>query len=706
MAQAPQEQWTRRQWMIRAVIFIIALICSVMVLRAIEPTPQVQHNLAAKTLLRKQTKDLDKQTSKWLKNAPGAPKTLDVKLVVKGQDAKALTRDLQKLKVLKVVPDAKTTLTLTFEPKNADMTMRAVLSKAHAKPHVLVKNAKQRMGDWMALLPPLIAVLIALCFKRLIAALLCAVWIGAAIQVSFLPHKATWMAISKYVVGTTLSAFNLYVILFTISLVGMVHVMMKMGGLAGLLAQLSKVAKGAKSTRFATALMGAAIFFDDYANTVVVGSTMRPLSDARRISREKLAYLVDSTSAPIAGLAIISTWIGYEVGLFKEMSDQLGMGVSGYAIFFDILPLRFYCILTLCFVLLNTILGRDFGPMLKAERRASTGEVLREGSQPLTQVSLEHIEPDPDAPKRWYNAVIPVFLVIVCVLLGMFWSGWSAKGMSIPSVKQIWQDPKVDLAQWWSAWSVAIADMGSWTGWRDAFSNADGAFVLCVAALVGSGIAIFLARSQKLLTIPQATLAWGRAFPGMWMAVTILILAWSIRSVCDDLGTSLLLVGSIQDLITPQLLPALTFGLAAIVAFATGTSWGTMGILLPTMIPLAFYMTQGMAHGHLLLMLCFGAVLDGAIFGDHCSPISDTTVMSSISSACDHLDHVKTQIPYAVTTMSMGAGFGYVGVAYGLSPWLAYGLSIISLGAILMVVGKQSSVNEPAQNPHDSDHHA
>ena len=682
MSAPQQTTWSARQWITRAALFVTGLLCAIFVLQGAQAPMKVQHNMVDAALLRAHSKALTKKVQKQL----GATR---VALQLQGTRMKRedISRTLGGLTHDPSAPP----LTLTFVHDNTHGRLAAHvgLPGDQTKQLLSPKDTSRRIGTWTSLLPPIVAVLIALCFKRLILALASAVLLGAALQVSFLPHKVVALTASKYIWGTTASAFNLYVIAFTISLVGMVHVMLKMGGLAGLLAKLSRVAKDARSTKLATVLMGGAIFFDDYANTVVVGSTMRPLTDAMRVSREKLAYLVDSTSAPVAGLAVVSTWIGYEVGLFKEMSDQLGLGVSGYAIFFDILSLRFYCILTLCFVVLCSLTDRDFGPMLKAERRAASGILLRPDSTPLTSVSLEHLSPSEGTPQRWFNAVIPVLCVIVSVCVGMFWSGWAGEGAvkSIPTLGKV-AGAEATLGQWGQAWGVAASDMGSWTAWRDAFSNADGAFVLCVSALLGSLSAIALAVTQRLLSLKQAMLAWARAFPGMWMAVVILILAWAIRAVCDDLGTSLYLVGAIQDLITPMWLPLLTFGLAAIVAFATGTSWGTMGILLPTMIPLAHAMTQGTPEGHLLLMLCFGAVLDGAIFGDHCSPISDTTVMSSIASSCDHLDHVRTQIPYALTTMSAAAVLGYVGVARGLPIWTAYALSVAGLLGWLFLVGR------------------
>lgn len=541
----------------------------------------------------------------------------------------------------------------------------------------------QRVGGWESILPPLFAVFIALFFRKLVLGLTSAVWLGATIATGWNPLTGLWKAVSEYLWGSVMSTFNLYIIFFTLALVGMVQVVTRSGGVAGVLDKVRVLAKSARSTRIATALMGGAIFFDDYANTVVVGSTMRPLTDKRRISREKLAYLVDSTSAPIAGVAVISTWIGYEVGLFGELATQLQLGLSGYDIFFAVLPLRFYCLMTLGFVLLIAYSGRDYGPMLTAEKRAfETGDVLRPGSKPLTNAAFSRIEPVEGAVHRWYNAVVPVTLVLVAVFIGMFWSGWSTGESSIPGLFT------GDFAGIASGWSAALGDLGSMQAWRDSFSNADNAKVLFWASILGSIVAIAMSAGQKIMSWREATKTWLSAIPAMWLAVTILVLAWAIRAVCDDLGTSIYLVGAVEGFLSPEILPLVTFLLAAAVAFATGTSWGTMGILLPALIPLAFYMTEGMANSELILFLCFGAVLDGAIFGDHCSPISDTTVMSSIAASCDHVDHVRTQLPYAMTTMALAAGLGYLGVAYGLTPWLSYIIAAVAGVAIVYSVGK------------------
>ncbi len=660
----------------RALGLLVSILIACGVLYAAAPEPAVAQRLTSELTGRDLARQLTEHLSKADPDAASHPIALTL---VGPEHVTVATRDA-------LVSNPK----LTADPLGAPFTLTAnldagsvstaVISSGDPKP---VASSTRRVGSWISMLPPALAVLLAVFTRRLILSLATALIVGAAAQVGWWPHSALYKAGESYIVGPIADTFNLYIIAFTISLVGMVHVMLRSGGLAGLLEIVRTRATGARSTRVATALMGAVVFFDDYANTIVVGSTMRPLTDARLICREKLAYLVDSTSAPIAGIAVVSTWIGYEVGLFDVLSQQLALGKSGYEIFFEILPLRFYCLLTLFFVLANAYSGRDFGPMLTAERRArATGALLREGAKPLGASALEALRPPEGAPLRARNAIIPVALVLTSVVFGMFWSGWSsADGASLPSLLGALSGKPFPLGQ-------AIGEMASFTTWRDAFSNANGAKVLCSSAILGSLLSITLAVSQRILPIRDALLSWAKAIPGMRTAISILVLAWAMRSLCDDLSTSVYLIGAVQDFLSPLWLPVVTFALAALVAFATGTSWGTMGILLPAMIPLAHHMSLNQPGSEMVVALCLGAVLDGAIFGDHCSPISDTTVMSSIASACDHLDHVRTQIPYAVTTMLAAAIFGYVGVAQGLHPTVALILGALSLAAVLALVGK------------------
>jgi Na+/H+ antiporter NhaC len=532
-----------------------------------------------------------------------------------------------------------------------------------------------QITNW-SLLPPVLAILVALITGRLLLGLSFAIFAGAFLSLVGtlpfyqLPISATYKALVTYIWSPLESSFQLYILAFTASLIGMVRVTTLSGGNRGIADLLASRAGGARSTRLAAFFMGLAIFFDDYANTIVVGSTLRPIADRFKVSREKLAYIVDSTAAPIAGIALISTWIGYEVSLFQDLMDDLNTGMSGYELFFSAMPLRFYCLLTLAFVFLSSYLQRDFGPMLKAERRAfSTGNVLRPGATPMTGRAQDEIKPAEGVEAVWWAAILPVAVVIVGVIGGMAFD--TIDNETVDSARQTFG---VLSSQYWMA----------------TFSKADTARVLFIASVLGSLVAIFIATTRKhkqsrlrIISLVDAVTTWAKGIVGVWYAIAILILAWAIKEVCTDAGTSTYLTAALSPLVSPLLLPLLIFLLASLVAFSIGTSWTTMAILIPTVVPLAHAL-----GGLPLTILAAAAVLDGAIFGDHCSPISDTTVMSSIASSCDHLDHVKTQLPYALTTMSLAGFFGYLGTA-GLYPgWVGLLLGLVAIPVILLTIGK------------------
>lgn len=690
MSITPLSNWLRTHAR-RLLLAATALVVILITLPMLAPPAHVAERLTAQELLRTQREGVVALYTTWAATQAVPPHTLVIDYEGPPGSDNLLLQRLGAAEGMPSLTRAPTPtqpvmkLVITSTPDD-QATLRATLNLDGAS-QAPPLEASARRGSWTSLLPPIIAVLIALTLRRLLFALGSAVWLGAALQVHFNPWLATKKTLVDYLWPNLTDTFNLYVIGFTVSLVGMVHIILRMGGMAGLLTRIKGLARSARSTRLTTALMGGALFFDDYANTIVVGSTMRPMSDVHRISREKLAYLVDSTSAPIAGVAIISTWIGYEVGLFEDLNQTLGLGQSGYTIFFEILPLRFYCMFTLGFVLMNAWTGRDFGPMRRAEQRAhETGEVLGANATLLKHTDPEHISPKPDIDHRWFNAVVPIVCVIVLTMFGMIWSGWqNTAKQQIPALLAL-------DASSFGLIGEAFGDLRYTSTWRDAFSGADNAKVLFWSAVLGSLVAGVLAFSQRLLSPKEVIVAWLRAIPAMSMAVAILLLAWSIRAVCDDLNTSVFLVGAVQDVLSLVWLPLITFLLAAAVAFSTGTSWGTMGILLPAIIPLAHGMSQQSEAPEIILMLCFAAVLDGAIFGDHCSPISDTTVMSSLAAECDHVEHVRTQAPYALTTMACAAGFGYVGVALGLPIWAAWTLGFTALFGVLMVAGRISSV--------------
>ena len=536
--------------------------------------------------------------------------------------------------------------------------------------------------DGWSLFPPLLAILVAVASGRLVWGLCLALFSGALIAlptdvpVYVWPLHALYMAAIDFVWTPLRDSFQLFILGFTASLIGMVRVVSLAGGTRGIAEALVRRAASARSTRLATSLLGLAIFFDDYANTIVVGTTMRPITDRFRISREKLAYLVDSTAAPVAGVAIISTWIGFEVGLFGDAMDSLGTGISGYELFFRALPARFYCLLTLFFLLVSTLMRRDYGPMLRAERRARQhNQPLAPGAQPMTGDA--HQVPDhPDIAGHWAVAALPVGLVIFGVLAGMHWDARNAEA--------------VIAARGEHAFFSRVY-------WTAVFSNADGAKVMFLSSLAGSGLAFVFARTRRSLRDGSRPLApstilrtWVSGITGFSYALLILVLAWGIKEMCQAVHTSDYLIGALENVLDPRFLPLLVFGLAAAVAFSIGTSWTTMALLLPTMLPVAHQMGD-----ITLVILVAAAVLDGAIFGDHCSPISDTTVLSSIAASCDHIAHVRTQAPYAITTMCIAAVCGYLGSTLLYSSYIGLGLGMLLVVATLVIVGRDPDRTAP-----------
>jgi len=544
--------------------------------------------------------------------------------------------------------------------------------------------ADRPIGHWTAILPPILAVVIALVFRTLVWALTGAFVLGALL--AFWPAVLTAVprGVTAFIWVNFTEQFNLYIFAFLFALVGMIHVAYRGGGIHGLVALVGKAARGPRSTKVATFLAGLAIFFDDYSNTVVVGSAMRGLADRWRVSREKLAYLVDSTAAPIAGLALLSTWIAFEVFLFHDAAGALGLKEGGYAIFVTILPFRFYCWGTLFFVLLTSAAGRDFGPMLHAERRAALeGKLVRDGARPLARAGGEALDPVPGKPQRWVNAVLPLALVVVGTLGGILLLG-RHKVLASGAPFSL-----LDGADWRAAFGMVT---------NPAVTPGGAMKILFCASAAGGVTAVLLCVSQKILTFGAAGRAYLRAIPTLGMAFFILIMAWGMSKICTTgVHTDTYLISLLGDRMPPAALPLFVFFVSSGMAFATGTSFGTMAVLIPVIFPLAYALGTYETGNGLLFWLSAAAIMDGAIFGDHCSPISDTTVLSSISSGCDHIDHVGTQMPYALTVMAGTSLTGYAAVAAGMPGWLFFVVFPALAGIILLVFGRR--VPAPAAAP-------
>jgi len=516
---------------------------------------------------------------------------------------------------------------------------------------------------WLSVLPPLIAIGLALIFKDVLISLFVGVFSGALILSFGNPLLAFGRSVDQFVVGSLADSDHASIIIFTCLLGGMVGVINRSGGTFGIVERLRRYATNARRGQVATWVMGVLIFFDDYANTLIVGSTMRPITDRLRVSREKLAYIVDSTAAPVASVIPISTWIGFEVGLIAAAFHDLHLPFNAYSTFIASIPFRFYPIFALIFGFAIAFTGRDFGPMLRAERRASeTGKLLADDAVPLADFTSESQTPPEGTPLRAINAALPIVTVIGVTVAGLWITG---------------------------AASVSRVDYTSTLKWiQDVFSNASSFSALLWGSLAGATVALLGTAAQRLLTIRQSMEAMVDGIKAMLLAIVVLVLAWSIGAVCSDLHTADYVVQLTRNVISPHWLPVLTFAISAAVSFATGTSWGTMAILMPLVIPISnglslhagYQVTDPLYYTHMVGTI--SSVLAGSVWGDHCSPISDTTIMSSMASGCDHIAHVRTQIPYALGVGILGMLVGDIPTAFGVSPWLS-----IAVGTVLMILG-------------------
>ena len=517
---------------------------------------------------------------------------------------------------------------------------------------------------WLSIVPPLIAIALALIFKDVLVSLFVGVFSGALFLYAWNPFTAFARTIDHFIVPSLADPNNAAIIVFSMLLGGMVGIISKSGGTQGIVDRLSRFATDARRGQLATWVLGVVIFFDDYANTLIVGSTMRPITDRLRISREKLAYIVDSTAAPVASVAPISTWVGFEVGLIAAGFTQLGIAANynAYGTFLTSILFRFYPLFALVLGFTIAYTRRDFGPMLKAERRASrTGAVIAEGDIPLAFAAVEKLSPPEGAPRRAANALVPIVTVVVVTLLGLFVTG--SNGLE----------------------RTAFDSTFDWL--REVFSASDSFSALLWASLAGVIVAALLALVQGILTVRQTMSSMVEGFRSMLLAFVVLILAWSIGAVCEELLTADYVVGLTSGVLSPQWFPTLVFLASAGISFATGSSWGAMAILMPVVIPISHGLSTaaqnpvGSDPYTLILVGTISSVLAGSVWGDHCSPISDTTILSSMASGSDHIAHVRTQIPYALALGILGIMLGDIPTAFGMSPWI----SLLVGGAIIVL---------------------
>lgn len=521
------------------------------------------------------------------------------------------------------------------------------------------------MPLWLSVLPPIIAIVMALFLKEVISALFLGVLSGTFIMALFNGQEpgtalgsGLLRVVDTYITGSLFDFDHVTIIVFTLTIGGMVKIISANRGMQGIVNWLLRRAKGPRSGQIMTFFMDICIFFDDYSNTLMVGNTMRPVADKLKVSREKLAYIVDSTSAPVVAIAFVTTWIGAELSYIQEGIDVIGIDASAYSVFFHSLKYSFYPLLTLAFVLMIIHSGRDFGPMLKAEKDAR-----------LKEDSCSEKSDNVEQPAHSIDALVPLLTLIFGTILGLFATGYDAS---------VWHDSDLDF---FAKLSTTIGNANSYT------------------ALLWSSLISLL--SAIIMTLLRGSLEFGKimeemieGFKIMFNAVLILTMAWSIALVTKDMHTAEFVSEILLKLsLSPVIVPALTFILAALIGFSTGTSWGTMAILYPLILPASWMLCQDQGFSVAATMPLFynvvASVMAGAVMGDHCSPISDTTIMSSMASGCNHLQHVKTQMPYALTVGSVALLIGVLPTALGLPSWLAFVVAIATLVIVVRFVGKK-----------------
>ncbi|MBE5969865.1 MAG: Na+/H+ antiporter NhaC family protein [Lachnospiraceae bacterium] len=472
-----------------------------------------------------------------------------------------------------------------------------------------IKGGGQEAADTMvatlwSMVPPIIAIVLALITKEVYSSLLIGIISGALFYTGFHPVRALETVLNDGIVASLTDKWNMGIIVFLVLLGILVSVINKAGGSAAYGEWAVKHIKSRKSAMLATFILGVVIFIDDYFNCLTVGSVMKPVTDSHKISRAKLAYIIDATAAPICMIAPISSWAAAVSGLVE--------GQNGIAVFVSAIPFNFYSILTFVMIIFLAISQIDFGPMKKHEWNAKTNDDLFTSG---TRHKTDDVVKNPRAGV--IDLVFPVIVLIICCVVGMIYTGGFFEGANF----------------------------------IDAFANSDASVGLMSGAFVALIITLIFYLCRRVLSFKSFMESIPKGFIAMVPAIIILTFAWSLKAMTGLLGATdfveTVMAGSAEHF--QLFLPVIIFIVAMLMAFATGTSWGTFGILIP--IVCAVF---GNANSTISI-IAISACLAGAVCGDHCSPISDTTIMSSAGAGCDHVNHVSTQLPYALTVAAVSA---------------------------------------------------
>ena len=497
------------------------------------------------------------------------------------------------------------------------------------------------VNTFWSLLPPIIAIGLALITKEVYSSLFIGIVVGGLLYTNFSPVATMEHVFVDGMVGSLSDSWNVGILIFLVILGGMVMLMNRAGGSAAFGRWSVEHVHTKVGAQLATVALGMLIFIDDYFNCLTVGSVMRPLTDKHGISRAKLAYLIDATAAPVCIIAPISSWAAAVVGFVD--------GADGLALFTRAIPYNFYALLTLTMIITLSLAKFDYGPM----RRAELSERLGAG-YPAQKASITGAEEQPEPPVstrgKVIHLVLPIILLIVFCVIGMIYTGGFFDGASFV----------------------------------DAFSDSDASVGLMYGSAIAMLLTIIFYLCTRVLTFKECMSAIPDGFKSMVPAILILTFAWTLKAMTDSLGAADYVAGLVKQVADNNalmsLLPAFVFAVACFLAFATGTSWGTFGILIPIVVDVF-----GGDLDNELMIIAISACMAGAVFGDHCSPISDTTIMASAGAQCDHILHVSTQLPYTIT-VGLVCVVCYIFTGFIRSWVVCLPLSILLMVVVLLVL--------------------
>ena len=495
-----------------------------------------------------------------------------------------------------------------------------------------VNSPSSFYNTFWALLPPIIAIALALITKEVYSSLFLGILVGGLLYSNFAFEATILHVFNDGIVSSVTDSYNMGILIFLIILGSMVCLMNKAGGSAAFGRWAKDHIKSRVGAQLASVLLGVLIFIDDYFNCLTVGSVMRPITDKHNISRTKLAYIIDATAAPVCIIAPISSWAAAVAGFAEDG--------QGFNLFLRAIPYNYYALLTIVMMVGMIIMKAEFGPMAKYEKNAIEKGDLFSGSNPYANAS----DDSPEDKGAVLDLVLPVVMLIICCVIGMIYSGGFFEG----------------------------------EGFITAFSNSDASVGLMLGSAFALVFTLVYYLIRRAMSFKEMMGCIPEGFKAMVPAIMILTFAWSLKNMTDSLGAKFFVRDFVRSSASglQMILPLIVFVIGCLLAFATGTSWGTFGILIP-IVQNVFSMDNPMA------IVCISACMAGAVCGDHCSPISDTTIMASAGAQCDHVNHVSTQLPYAITcAVVSGVTYLIAGILVSLG---APGLLGLPIGIVLML---------------------